>query len=61
MDLLCIGHIAEQSPLQILEQKYGNWYYKEANSESSLKNKVKKWIPKNCPCRLCKTYIVGFI
>ena len=36
---------------------------KEENFLSSVKNKVKKWIPQNCPCRLCKTYIaqVGFI
>ena len=36
---------------------------KEASSLSSFKNKVKKWIPQNCPCRLCKIYIVqvGFI
>ena len=36
---------------------------KEASSLSSFKNKVKKWIPQNCPCRLCKTYIAqgGFI
>ena len=36
---------------------------KEGSSLSSFKNKVKKWIPQNCPCRLCKTYIaqVGFI
>ena len=36
---------------------------KEANSLSSSKNKVKKWLPQNCLCRLCKTYItqVGFI
>ena len=30
---------------------------KEANCLSSFKNKVKKWIPQNCPCRLCKKYI----
>ena len=36
---------------------------KEANSLSSFKNKVKKWIPQNYPCHPCKTYIaqVGFI
>ena len=30
---------------------------KEATSLSSFKNKVKKWIPQNYPCRLCKIYI----
>ena len=24
-----------------------------------FKNSIKSWIPKNCPCRLCKTYIKG--
>lgn len=30
---------------------------------NQLKTKVKKWIPKNCPYRLCKNYIqcVGFV
>ena len=29
----------------------------------TVKNKVKKWKPENCPCRLCKIYIknIGFI
>ena len=29
----------------------------------AFKSKIKNWIPKNCPCRLCKTYIpnLGFI
>ena len=28
-----------------------------------FKTSIKKWIPSNCPCRLCKTYVgqVGFI
>ena len=30
---------------------------KEASSLSSFKNRVKKWIPQKCLCRLCKTYI----
>ena len=36
---------------------------KEEKSISSFKNKVNKWIPENCPCRLCKIYLaqVGFI
>ena len=30
---------------------------------AEFKNSIKSWLPKNCPCRLCKTYIkgVGFI
>ena len=29
----------------------------------AFKKEIKKWKPKNCPCKLCKTYIpyVGFI
>ena len=36
---------------------------KDIENLSIFKNKVKKWKPGNCPCRLCKTYInnVGFI
>ena len=30
---------------------------KEEKSLSSFKKKIKKWIPQNCPCRICKTYI----
>ena len=28
-----------------------------------FKKKIKSWIPENCPCRLCKTYLyhIGFI
>ena len=28
-----------------------------------FKSKIKTWVPKNCPCRLCKLYVpgVGFI
>ena len=28
-----------------------------------FKTEIKKWVPENCPCRLCKTYIsqVGFV
>ena len=30
---------------------------------AEFKNAIKSWIPNNCPCKLCKTYIegVGFI
>ena len=35
----------------------------ECKNSTSLKEfKIKNWVPLNCPCRLCKTYIqnVGF-
>ena len=32
---------------------------KEATSLTEFKHLVKNWIPYNCPCRLCKTYIKG--
>ena len=30
---------------------------------NTFKNQIKKWIPKECPCRLCKVYVaqVGFL
>ena len=35
------------------------------NSETlnAFKAKIKKWIPQECPCTLCETYVsqVGFI
>ena len=36
---------------------------KETDTFSQFKAKIKKWNPKNCPCRLCKIYFqnVGFI
>ena len=36
--------------------------YKNLPNFSVFKNRIKKWKPENCPCRLCKTYIsiVGF-
>ena len=36
---------------------------KNATSLSEFKRKIKKWDPKGCTCRLCKTYIqnIGFI
>ena len=36
---------------------------KKLDDVNSFKTLIKKWQPKNCPCRLCKTYIphVGFI
>ena len=36
---------------------------REINSLLKFKEKIKKWEPKNCPCRLCKKFIqhVGYI
>ena len=37
--------------------------YKTIESLADFKAKIKTWIPENCTCRLCKTYIhqLGFI
>ena len=37
--------------------------YKLSKSLSEFKEKIKSWIPENCPCRLCKKYIpnLGFV
>ena len=37
--------------------------YKTIESLEAFKVKIKTWVPENCPCKLCKTYIhqVGFI
>ena len=32
-------------------------HIKESLSLSVFKNKIKKWMPHNCPCRLCKCYV----
>ena len=32
--------------------------YKDLPNLDSFKNRIKKWKPKNCPCRLCKTYVM---
>ena len=36
---------------------------KQCESLEVFKHKIKKWIPLQCPCRLCRTYLqnVGFI
>ena len=36
---------------------------KNAQSLNSFKKPIKKWIPNNCHCRLCKRYVdgVGFL
>ena len=45
-----------------------NWNFvpdhmKDLKTLSTFKNQIKKWIPKDCPCRLCKVYVaqVGFL
>ena len=45
-----------------------NWnlipvHVKDLKALSTFKNQIKKWIPKDCPCRLCKVYVaqVGFL
>ena len=32
-------------------------------SPALSKKKIREWAPKNCPCRLCKTYVqnIGFL
>ena len=37
--------------------------YKTIENLNTFKNKIKKWKPKICPCRLCKVYIdrLGFL
>ena len=37
--------------------------YKKSTSLSAFKKFIKKWVPTDCPCRLCKRYVngVGFI
>ena len=52
--LRCLGpKIWDMIPLTI----------KNSPSLPEFKNKIKKWVPQNCPCRLCKVYIpqLGFL
>ena len=32
-------------------------HMKDLKSLSTFKNQIKKWIPKDCPCRFCKVYV----
>ena len=32
---------------------------KNINTLRLFKNKIREWKPKNCPCRLCKTFVSG--
>ena len=36
---------------------------KDLKALSTLKNQIKKWIPRDCPCCLCKIYVAqaGFL
>ena len=36
---------------------------KDSRTLNAFKTKIKKWVPRECPCRICKTYVpqVGFI
>ena len=36
---------------------------KQSESLEVFKNKIKKWVPYRCPCRLCRVYLqnIGFI
>ena len=38
-------------------------HMKDLKNLSTFKNEIKKWIPKDCPCRLCNAYVaqVGFL
>ena len=38
-------------------------HMKNLKTLSTFKNQIKKWIPKDCPCRLCRVYVaqVGFL
>ena len=37
--------------------------FKSLATLEEFKEKIKTWVPENCPCRLCKVYIqqIGFI
>ena len=37
--------------------------FKSSITLADFKKAIKSWVPKNCPCRLCKTYVknLGFI
>ena len=47
--------------LLTLATNYGTLF--QMNTLADFKAKIKTWVPENCPCRLCKTYIhqMGFI
>ena len=49
-----VFHLKGQGP-KIWNMLPDDW--KDIDNLHTFKNKVKKWIDKNCPCRLCKIYI----
>ena len=34
---------------------------KQSESLKIFKNKIKKWVPSGCPCRLCRIYLLLLI
>ena len=68
-----VGHQVKQKltyllteSLSFLGPKIWNLVPEEIKTSETVdifKNKIKKWIPENCPCRLCKTYVrvSGFV
>ena len=32
---------------------------KKCESLDTFKDSIKSWVPENCPCELCKTYVPG--
>ena len=55
-----------KATLSYLGPKFWNILPNEIKSAASLnifKQKIRRWKPDKCPCKLCKTYIagVGFI
>ena len=40
------------------------WYIlpqnlKDAPDLQTFKREIKSWVPKNCPCKLCRQYVAG--
>ena len=55
-----------QETVSYLRSKIWNMVPEEMKQISSLfafKREIKQWVPKNCPCRICKNYLpnIGFI
>ena len=67
------NHLAQKKYVQYriesvsnLAAKLWNLLPREIKNSSSLtvfKNKIRKWTPEKCPCKLCQTYIknIGYI
>ena len=57
-----VNNVKGQDILRFLGHKIWNIIprtIKEASSFTIFKNKIKNWIPEDCPCRLCKDYVQG--